>query len=130
LVYGNKINDNKAYQLIKDSNYDEFGLDKSFIRLLEVYLELAEVNFDWVITGDNFLKNKMAMLEAEIEDLVDDKKKGGGDVGETIILLGKWAGYRVDPKEVTVMEFMKMISLLKKEAEEKRKLNNKDNGKG
>ena len=123
LAIGTKAQDEKHYEIIKETNYEEFGVDPEYLRLLNLFLKVSEARLDWVITGDNFIKNKIIRSEAEIEELIDRKKEGGGDVDESIILLGKWMGSRVDPKIVTVKEFTKMISVFKKEMDIKNKIN-------
>jgi hypothetical protein len=112
---GNEKDDLAFVYKIKDDNYREFGVAAEHLRLLELQLELAEVNLEFVITGDNFLKNKIAHLNYEIKELLSDDKKGDTDVYDTIITLSKWMGSRVDPKAITVKEFRKMITALKKE---------------
>jgi hypothetical protein len=116
LSRGSKAKDLEYYEIIKDTNYEEFGVDGSYLRLLDLYLELAELRLDWVISGDNFIKNRIGIIESEIEDIIKRKDESSGDIGESIIVLSKWVGYRVDIKVVTVKEFRNMVSLLKKEA--------------
>lgn len=115
LSKGSKSNDEKYSDLIKDEYYKEFGLSTDFIYLIELQQQLAEARLDWIITEDNFIKNKIAMLESEIEDLIN--RKEGGDIGKTIIGLSKWIGYRIDKNIVTVREFHNMIELFKQEVE-------------
>ncbi len=122
IMEGSEKNDLKYSDIIKDTNYEEFGLHKDHSRLLELYLNLSECRLDWVISGDNFIKNKIKRLEREIETLFERmQEKGSGDIGETIILMSKWIGHRIDTKITTVKEFRNMISLFKKEIEAKTK---------
>ena len=120
---GNKKQDINHHEMIKETNYQEFGVGKDYLALLELYFQLADCNLDFVISGDNFLKNRIEMLKIEIEDLIKKGNKGNGDIDETIIGVSKWVGYRVDPKITTVKEFNKMISLFKKEIELSKKKN-------
>ena len=111
---GNQENDFLSFDIIKDDNYKVFGISKDYLRLLQLELELSEINLELVITGDNFLKNKILRLKAEIEEITS-REDDGSDVDETLIVLTKWMGSRVDPRVVTVKEFRSMITLFKKE---------------
>jgi hypothetical protein len=117
---GTKKEDLEQYEIITDSNYEAFGLDKSHARLLDLYYQLSMERLEWISTGNNFIKNKIKRLEYEIDDLFKRMDEGGeSNIGETIILMGKWVGYRIDDKITTVKEFRSMISLFKKEMQEK-----------
>jgi len=116
LLKGNNKDDLKYYEIIKDTNYEMFGVEKEHLRLLELYFLVSEARLDWVITGDNFIKNKINMYEVEIEDILNRDDKGV-EITELVISLSKWIGYRIDTKIVTVLEFRNMISLYKKEYE-------------
>jgi len=114
---GTKEQDQVHYELISDSNYKEFGVSKHHLRLLNLQHRLAIERLDWIITGIDFKKNKIKRLEFQIEELLKMmEQEGSGDIGEIIISISKWVGYRVDPKVITVKEFRSMISLYKKEA--------------
>ena len=120
---GTEKQDLSHYELIKETNYQEFGVGKDYLALLELYFQLADCNLDFVISGDNFLKNRITMLNIEIDDIIEKGAKGNGDIDETIIGISKWVGYRVDTKITTVKEFNKMISLFKKEIDLRKKPN-------
>ena len=77
--------------------------------------------FDLIITGDNFIKNKIARLKTELEDLVNKDDKGGCTVDEILIRLWKWMGSRVDKKETTVREFYKMVKMFSTEMKAREK---------
>lgn len=109
---------------ISDSYYDELGIDVEMIRVLDLQKELAEARLDWVITGNNFIKNSINRLEIEIKELIEREPEG--NFGETIIHLSKWIGHRIDVRIVTVKEFYNTVSLFKKEMEERKTLNNKN----
>ena len=108
------------YDIIKDDNYKEFGVAKEYLTLLNIELELAESRLDWVITGKNFIKNKIAMLETELSDILNREDKGG-DVNETLIRLWKWMGSKVDAKTTTVMEFKIMVGMYIEEVNQQNK---------
>lgn len=117
LSIGNNDDDLKYFDLISDDNYKYFGLGSEYLNLLDIQLQLSEIRLDFVITGDNFLKNKISMLETEIEDIINKDLGNDNSIDETIIYLSKWMGSRINPRETTVKEFRTMISLLKKESE-------------
>lgn len=117
---GSDEKDKASYEIITDTNYEQFGLDKNHSRLLDLYYQLAMARLEWISTAVDFIKNKINRLEFEIDDLYKRMNdEGDGDFGETIILMSKWVGYRIDDKVVTVKEFRSMVSLFKKEMQEK-----------
>ena len=124
---GNEKNDLIYSEKLKDTYFEEFGLSNDLIRLIELQKELAEARLEWIITENNFIKNKISMLEIEIEDLLSNKNNDG-EIDESIISLSKWIGYRIDVRVVTVKEFYKMVKLFKKEIELRRNNNNKKDG--
>lgn len=116
LENGSEEDDLIYSEKLKDNYFEEFGFSNELTRLIEIQKDLAEARLDWIITEDNFIKNKIAMLEVEIEDLINSKD-GDSDIDESIITLSKWLTYRIDVKVVTVKEFYTMVKLFKKEVE-------------
>lgn len=119
---GSPEEDEKYVDLIKDDYYKAFGLGKDYLRLIELQKELAENQINWIISGDEFLRNAINRLEYEIKELLE-RPEEEGSMGESLINLSKWVGYRIDVKQVSVREFYNMVNLFKKEAEAVKKVN-------
>jgi hypothetical protein len=53
---GDKKNDSKAWNVVLDTYYAEFGLSEDYEVLLELKQDLAVVNCDFAISGNAFLQ--------------------------------------------------------------------------
>lgn len=117
---GNEKEDIKNVDLIKDDYYKAFGLGSEYLRLIELQKELAENQINWIISNDEFIRNAINRLELEIKELLE-RPEEKGNMGESIVSLSKWVGYRIDVKKVSVREFYNMVNMYKKEAEASKK---------
>jgi hypothetical protein len=120
LENGTKEKDLESVDSIKESYYKEFGISNEYIRILELYKDIAEAKLDWIIENNDFILNRIRHLEAELKDILERPVEG--DVETTLIHLSKWIGYRIDKKETTVREFYKMVKLYTAEAEARKKI--------
>lgn len=60
------------------------------------------------------MKNRIDELADELKNVFADNK-GGIDVDSTLIYLSKFMGYKIRSKDITVLEYFKMIELYGKE---------------
>jgi hypothetical protein len=111
--------DSAAWDCIYDSYILEFGLGKEYLRVLEIRKDIALYQCDLVISDDRFLNNKIKRLQRELEEILS--KPVEGDVTTCMIHLSKWIGYRINEREVTVLEFYKMLKEYQKEIEANKK---------
>ena len=116
LKRGNQKSDQKYWGMIYDSYLSEFGLGNDFIHYLDLKLELAQLECDFVITGNRFLLNRIDVLTAMIHDLMT--KETGGDMDTLIIYVSKWLGQIINDKEITAKMFFKMANEYKKASTE------------
>ena len=112
---GTMQEDSAAWDSVYDSYITKFGLGKEYLRVLEIRKDVALLQCDLVITDDKFLNNKIKRLNRELDEILS--KPVEGDVTSCVIHLSKWCGYRVNEKEVTVLEFYTMLQEYKKEIE-------------
>jgi hypothetical protein len=73
---GDKKNDSKAWNVILDTYYAEFGLSEDYEVLLELKQDLAVVNCDFAISGNAFLQNKIRHLNEQIKELIERPVEG------------------------------------------------------
>lgn len=125
LEVGKKKYDKKYWEKVHDTYLDQFGLGSGFIRYLELAIELAEANCDFVITDDRFTLNRIRELEREIEDLIKRGEEGGG-MDVAVVYVSKWMNTMVNEREVTVKMFYTMLQEYEKEAKERAKQANKN----
>jgi len=112
LTKGNEKEDQEYWLLVYDDYLSTFGIGKEYQSILDLKKEIALLQCEFVISGDNFLRNEIRRLENELKELTE--KKAEVDTDEILIHLGKWQGFRVDQKNTTVKEFFKLIEVFKK----------------
>lgn len=91
-----------------DQYIKKYGLGKAYKRLLDVQRRKAILELDYVITKDAF---KLTEIEIEIVNLQNMiKNRGSGmTIDESLIYLSKFMGYRLNPKEITVIEYYTLL---------------------
>lgn len=91
-----------------NSIFDEYiknnGLSKTYIRLLELVKKKALLEVDFVITQDEFLLTKIEVCKADIESMKKSQERGIS-IQETLVILSKYMGYRLDWKVITKSEY-------------------------
>ena len=119
LEQGTEELDVENCMLIKDSYYTEFGVGPEHLRVLELQKELAEAKLDWIIENDDFILNRIGVLERELKDILERPVES--DIDEHLIVISKWMGYGIKKKETTVREFYKRVKLFAAEMEARKK---------
>ena len=102
-----------AWEKIYDTFIAEFGLGVDFERIDELREQIAKLQCNFVIQNVQYIRNEIAMLKAELEELLS--RPVDGDMDTCIIHLSKWMGYKIDEKETTVRQFYKMLREYEKE---------------
>jgi len=99
--------------------YDEFlqkrGVNKEYKKYLDILKKKALLQCEFLITKDNF---KLTQIEIEDAKIVSLQKtsEGGLSIDKTLIYLGKWLGYRLDWKVITVTEFYSIMEEYEKQS--------------
>tara|TARA_R100001244_G_C5164727_1_gene131317 strand:+ start:231 stop:695 length:465 start_codon:yes stop_codon:yes gene_type:complete len=119
---GDEINDSKAWDIVLDTYYSEFGLSEDYEIILDLKMDLALVQNDFAISGDNFLQNKIRHLTDQVQELVE--RPVDGDLNSAINAISKWQGYRINQKEVSTNEFMYLMRDFKLEIDTLKQKNN------
>lgn len=107
LSKGNEKDDILYWEKIYDSYLKEFGLGKDYEYYLELKLELAQKQCEFVLTGVRFLLNRIEVLEVLIHELMT--RNTGGDLDTLIIYVSKWMGQIINDKTITTKMFLKMV---------------------
>ena len=115
LTKGTKKEDWKAWCKIHDSYLEEFGKTDKEKEIQELRQRLAEIECDFVIEDNNFLRNEIRRLEKELLDLMTKGIQGGANRDGLMVQLEKWMGFRLDENEVTVRKFYSIVREFEKE---------------
>lgn len=102
-----KETDNKAWEVIYDSNLAEFGIGEDYQYVLDLKRQIANINNEIAITGNRFLKNKLRHVQKTLDDILE--KEPEHDINSAITYLGQWLGSKVDQHKTTYREFRYML---------------------
>ena len=108
----------EAWCRVNDDYIERFGLHKLYKRLLAKMKEKAMLELEFVITGNRFNLTELSIAEAELKSMLSNRGEGVG-IREALVPLSKWIGYRINPKEFTVMEFFLIRDRYGKENKQK-----------
>jgi len=87
---------------LQDEYITEFGLDDSFKKQLRLLKEKAILNYNYILTKDPFINTQLSIVDADLDSLNTGKSTS---FYETKSYLEKYKGYRMQIKEITVIEW-------------------------
>jgi hypothetical protein len=120
---GSKKEDWKAWCKIHDEYLEEFGKSDQEKEIQELRKRLADLECDFVIEDNSFLRNEIRRLEKELLDLMTKGIKGGMNRDGLMVQLEKWMGFRLDENDVTVRKFYSIVREFEKEMDAMAKAN-------
>jgi len=101
---GNDINDAEAWLKLYDDYIKRYDLGKLHKKMLKIMREKALLELNFVETRERFELTKIELKEAELIRMM--KNNGDGmTLEQSLVHLSKWIGYRLHPKEITVVEY-------------------------
>lgn len=115
-----KINNKKlreGFEIIKDEFINTFGVSEVYKKILEAQIEIAKLEIDLALTGDNFLQNFIDMRLIDIKQLNEGATKGSHF--ETKMKLEKYLGFRLNEKEISVKEYYSYLKAWSEDAPSK-----------
>lgn len=101
-------NDIKVWDNIYDAYLKMFGLQPIYEQYLRKSIELANIQADYVITSDKYLKNVIRILETDIEKLKGKFSKGT-NIENVLVYLGKWYGQILDSRKITAKFYFSLL---------------------
>lgn len=108
LNYPESESDLKAWESLYDQYLSRYGLGKMYKRLLSIMKEKADLEIKFVLTRERFKLTQIELKEAELKQIIDTNNTGL-TVDQALIHLSKWIGYRLDPREITVIEYFTIL---------------------
>lgn len=97
-----KENDIESWARVYDAFVAKFGQSQDFEHLMKVKSKLTRLKIEFCITSDVALLDQIAILEKDVESRMSGEKMTYSDA---LILMSKFVGYRLNPREVTILEF-------------------------
>lgn len=96
------------WNTVYDSYIKRFGLSEVHKKYLETLRKKALLETEYVIKRTKFTITKIEIMEAKLEAMM--KNAGHGMTTEqALIYLSKWVGYRLDPKQITALEYFTLL---------------------
>jgi hypothetical protein len=106
---GTKEQDEKAWELLFRNFVEVIGLSEEFEQYLKNLERLNKINSKIISTGDRFLLNEREYLLIDIELFEKQAKENKGNASDSMLILSKFQGYHLKEKEVTVLEYYKLL---------------------
>ena len=121
---GTKKEDADNWEKVYDSYLKEFGLGKDYELYFELQAERAILQCRIVLEENQFLQNRINVLDAQIEELLKRGERQSDD--KVIVYLSKWMGSIINEKTTTAKMVYQMLDAYKQEAEEAKKQQKKN----
>ena len=106
------------FMKLNDEYIKEFGLSKLYARMLKTQKERLILQLDFVITRNKFKLTQIKLKEQQLKNMIANKGEGVS-INESLIQLSKWIGYRLNPKEITTLEYFNILKHYGKANKEK-----------
>ena len=111
--------DDSSNQEAFNKLYDEFlqkrGVNKEYKKYLDILKKKAMLQCEFLITKDDFKLTQIEIEDAKIVSLQKGSEEGLS-IDKTLIYLGKWLGYRLDWKIISVSEFYSILEEYEKQS--------------
>jgi hypothetical protein len=101
--------DLKAWEKLHDQYIEKYGLSKLYKKLLSLMKEKALLECTFVITRDRFKLTQIELKEVELKSAIANNSNGM-TIEEALVYLSKWIGYRLNPKEISVVEYFNILA--------------------
>ena len=105
---GNEENDAISWANLYNQYLKQFGLNKRYDKYLKLVKKKALLQAEYVIKKDRFKLTEIKIIDIKIKDL--ELYFGDGEKIEVILTwLSKFLGYKVDPKNTTIVEYFILL---------------------
>lgn len=100
--------DGKSWVIVYDEYIKEFDLSPIYKKLLKTMKKKALLQLKFIETWERF---KLTEIDIETEKLKNMLANNGDGmtIEQSLIHLSKWLGYRLNPKEITVIEYFNIL---------------------
>ena len=100
--------DEEKWNDIFDQYIQRYGLSEMYLRLLKVLKEKALLELDYVKNGEKFKITLINIQENKLQSMISNNGNGLS-INEALIHISKWVGYRLNPMEITVVEYFNIL---------------------
>lgn len=103
---------------VRQQIVDRYGLDFELMDYYENIKRITTLKADLLITGERFLKNEIRLLEAQINEFESGE---GANFNKVYMSIGKYLGYRFDPKSESVVSYKEVLLMMAEESSKHKK---------
>lgn len=101
--------DEEIWEALYDQYIQKYGLSKLYKKMIAIMKEKALLECTFVMTRDRFKLTQIEIKEEELRSAMANNGNGM-TIDQALIYLSKWIGYRLNPKEITVVEYFNILN--------------------
>lgn len=107
-------NDNlvNLWSSIYNEYLDEFGINDNYLEILKIKREIALKQAEYLLKSDRIMLTYIALEREKLKDLVKPSEKPS-DYRKNIIDIEKIQGVKINPLEITALEYFTYLKNLK-----------------
>ena len=104
----NEKEDYEQWLNVYDEYLRKYGLSDVYKRLLKVMKKKALIELEYVETKERFKLTEIEIQETKLKEMLANTGSGM-TIEESLIHLSKWIGYRLNTKEICVVEYFNIL---------------------
>lgn len=104
----------QAWEKVYSEYFEHFGINETYVKILNLRKEIALMKTDMALTKDGFLQNYIDMMEIDLKKLID--KPVMSKVNNTKVILEKYMGFRINERETSVKEYYTYLLSMSEES--------------
>ena len=108
---GNAIEDELAQEVLNDEYINRYGLDKYYLKLLKLLRVKANLELDYILTGDRRKLTDIEIKEADLKQLLETKGTGI-TIEASLIHISKFLGIWVNINTISTLEYYDLLKEL------------------
>ena len=106
--HGTLEKDLKTWELIYNDYLKQYGLSKTYKKMLDAMKKKAVLELDFVITGNRFKLTEIEIEETRLNAMLSNAGVGMS-IDESLIYISKWMGTWLNVKQITTKEYFNLL---------------------
>ncbi len=106
--HGTPEKDLETWELIYNDYLKQYGLSKTYKKMLDAMKKKAVLELDFVITGNRFKLTEIEIEETRLNAMLSNAGVGMS-IDESLIYISKWMGTWLNVKQITTKEYFNLL---------------------
>ena len=106
--HGTFEKDLETWELIYNDYLKQYGLSKTYKKMLDAMKKKAVLELDFVITGNRFKLTEIEIEETRLNAMLSNAGVGMS-IDESLIYISKWMGTWLNVKQITTKEYFNLL---------------------